>query len=184
MTDPQVPFKRSSDIIDAANLPYAPATAGNWTSSADPGSTKSALDQLALRTATAESRQRIINISAGAEVADVIALTFTVTNGDGTAVNLPVNLKLSIYSDAVLDAKVAKTAFTLGAGGAGVLIAQAAANAVYVFQTNNSGSLVVDVTDVAGGSGLTRYIKAELIATSLPANLWATPVVRQTVTFN
>lgn len=184
MTDPQVPFKRSSDIIDAANLPYTPATAANWTSAADPGSTKAALDQLASRAGSAESRQRIINVSAGAEAANVIALTFTVTKGDGTAITAPVDMKLGIYSDAVLDAVVAKAAFTLADGGDGSLVSQAASNAVYIFQTTAAGSLVVNVTDVAGASGLTRYIKGELIATSVPANTWATTMVRQAVTFD
>jgi hypothetical protein len=133
---------------------------------------------------TQAKRQRIINVAAGAEAADVIALTFTVTAGDGTAINTPVNLKLSIYSDEVLDAVVAKAAFTLADGGAGSLVAQAAANAVYTFQTTAAGSLEVNVTDVAGASGLTRYIKAELIALTVPANTWATTAVRQTVIFD
>lgn len=47
--DPKVPFARSRDIVDAANLPFTPATLANWTGSADPGSTKAALDQLAAR---------------------------------------------------------------------------------------------------------------------------------------
>ena len=53
---------------------------------------------------TQAKRQRIINASAAAEAANVIAVTFTVTAGDGTAITSPVNLKLSIYSDEVLDA--------------------------------------------------------------------------------
>lgn len=184
MTDPQVPFKRSSDIIDAANLPFTPATAANWTGSADPGSTKAALDQLASRSGTLETRQRIINVAAGAEAANVIQLTYTVTAGNGSAITTPVNLKLSIYSDEVLDAVVAKAAFTLADGGDGSLVAQAASNAVYIFQTTAGGSLQVNVTDVVGGSGLTRYVKAELVATSVPANTWATTAVRQAVTFD
>lgn len=184
MTDPQVPFKRSSDTIDAANLPYTPATLANWTGSADPGSTKAALDQLASRGGTLETRQRIINISAGAEAINVIKLTFTVTNGDGTAITAPASLKLGIYSDAVLDAVVAKAAFTLADGGAGSLSSQAASNAVYIFETTAAGSLEVNVTDVAGASGLTRYIKAEIIATAVPANAWATTAVRQPVIFD
>ena len=184
MTDPQLPFKRSSDTIDAANLPYTPATAANWTSAADPGSTKAALDQLASRGATLETRQRIITTSVGAEALNVIKVTFTVTNGDGTAITAPVSLKLGIYSDAVLDAVVAKTAFTLADGGAGSLSAQAAANAVYIFETTAAGVLEVNVTDVAGASGLTRHIKSELIPIAVPANTWATPAVRQSVTFD
>ncbi len=184
MTDPKVPFKRSSDTIDAANLPYTPATAANWTSATDPGSTKAALDQLASRGATLETRQRIITVSAGAEAANVILLTYTVTNGDGTAINTPVTLRLSVYTDAVCDTLAAKAAFTLADGGDGSLVAQAASNAVYTFQTTAGGSLQVNVTDVAGASGLTRYVAAELFATSVPANTWATTVVRQTVTFD
>lgn len=133
---------------------------------------------------TQAKRQRIINVAVGAEAANVIALTYTVTAGDGTAITTPVNLKLGIYSDEVLDAVVAKAAFTLADGGDGSLVAQAASNAVYIFQTTAAGSLQVNVTDVAGASGLTRHVKAEIIATSVPANTWATSVVRQSVTFD
>jgi len=143
-----------------------------------------ALETRATTNETQANRQRIISVSAGAEAANVIALTYTVTAGDGTAINTPVTLRLSIYTDAVCDTLAAKAAFTLADGGDGSLVAQAASNAVYTFQTTAAGSLQVNVTDVAGGSGLTRYVTAELFATSVPANTWATTVVRQTVTFD
>jgi hypothetical protein len=133
---------------------------------------------------TQAKRQRIITTSVGAEALNVIKVTFTVTAGDGTAITAPVSLKLGIYSDAVLDAVVAKTAFTLADGGAGALSSQAAAHAVYIFETTAAGLLEVNVTDVAGASGLTRHIKAELIAIAVPANTWAAPAVRQSVTFD
>ncbi len=45
----QVPFKRSSDIVNLSSLPYTPAVLADWDGSADPGGADDAVDQLAER---------------------------------------------------------------------------------------------------------------------------------------
>lgn len=171
--------ERVDDVEVATGVGYTPADGTAW-ADPDPTAVNGALDDLAL---TRQSLRKI-ETSVGAEAANVIAVTITVTNGVGAALSSAVRLKIGIYTDDVCDTIAAKAAFTLSDGGDGSLLSEAAANAVYVFETSATGVCVVNVTDVATASGLTRHLLIELFHTVSPAQTWAPGPLRQSVTFD
>lgn len=179
--------ERVADVEVASGIAYTPAVATDWDGDADPGNVDGALDQLAERVddneisiGTLIGLHRRFTLALGAEAADVIPLTVTVTDGAGAAISLPVRFQLEIFDDAALDDIAVQAAFTAGISGApgsaGTLLQSAAANARYIFQTDNAGVADIVISDIATASGLTVYIKISLIHTSTPAALCCAPV--------
>jgi hypothetical protein len=104
-----------------------------------------------------------VSLTAGAEAADVIAVTVNVTDLGGTAVSRAQRVVFTVYEATMIEAVAA--AFTCAETGAGTEISTTA-NARLVIDTDANGDAIVSVTDVAGASGKTVYCTAELIPAS------------------
>lgn len=191
MTDPQVPFKRGSDTIDAANLPFTPAVLANWTGSADPGSTKAAIDQVAGRLTTVEGavpaalattlgRIRQIAVAASAEAAEAITLTITLTDGTGATPGTATRVRVYISTDAAGTSAVNSAAFVVADAGNGTIDNADTGNAVWTCLTGASAQVVLSVTDQAA-SGSTLYVWVEVLADGTTPLISAR--VRKSITF-
>jgi len=96
-----------------------------------------------------------VTLAAGAEAADVIAVTINVADLGGTAVSRAQRLVCSLYEATMIEAVAA--AFTMAETGAGTEISTTA-NARLIIDTDANGDAIISVTDVAGASGKTMYL--------------------------
>lgn len=171
--------ERIDDAEVAGGVGYTPSDGSAW-ANPDPTTVAGALDDLALY----RQRVRRISVSQGAENANTVPVTITVTNMIDESISQAVRVKVSIYDDEVLDDPAAQAAFTLSDGGDGSLSFSAASASVYLFETSNGGSLVVNVNDIAGASGATKHLLIELLHTTSPAQLVFPGPVKTSVNFD
>ena len=97
-------------------------------------------------------------LSIGAEAADVIAATIQLTDLDGNNLAEAREVELALYDDNGLESLVG--AFTLGAT-TGTEVTTTAKPRLFVTSTA-AGLIVVDITDVVGGSGSTIHLVARV----------------------
>ena len=191
MTDPQVPFKRGSDVIDAANIPYTPAVLTDWDGNADPGSTRAALDQLAERVDDNEiaiaalgapTYVRRLTVVIGAENLDTIAVTITVKDAEGNAIAGTDTLLVGLYNNAYLSSTANSASFPISDVGAGAIVSSDDGGVSRHICTTANGVLALRITDANGASGSTLHLSVELWHNG-SAGLTAGRLVT-TVTFN
>lgn len=99
-------------------------------------------------------------IAIGAESSDVIAATITVTDVGGGAISDEFDLECTLFEATGIEAVAA--AFTLTDGGAGAVISTTG-NARLFYRSDATGVAVLDVTDVATGSGKTMYLRVTVM---------------------
>lgn len=104
-------------------------------------------------------------ISAGAEASDVIELTVQLEDEDGDSVAEALSFIIEIYENTMIEAVAA--AFTLAAT-SGVEVS-ATANARAIITTTAAGLAVIDLTDIATGSGKTMHVVVRPLASGVRA---------------
>lgn len=100
-----------------------------------------------------------VTYSIGAEAANVIRVTTTVKNVDGTVVDYPVVLQQYLSSDSAGATPSAATT-SLAAGGGGAILTEYTSNMHWDAVSTSAGLIGVDVGDSVGAS--TRYLNTVL----------------------
>jgi len=155
---------RTTDLEDGTTaIPYAPGSLPDWPAG-DPGDQPDGLDVLADRATTLEAGARSLDITLGAEAADVRRITIQVNDGNGNAVTAAHKLIVEKYATQLLWTPEADIAYTLAAAGAGTVDEQLVGATQYACTTDAAGLLELDATDVVGGSNVTRFLRARLLS--------------------
>lgn len=171
MSDPKVPFNRSSLELDAANLPYTPAVLTDWDADADPGNVGAALNQLAERVddneiaiaaAAPTAGVRRLVVTLGAEVADVRSITVTVVDGAGATVAGADKLFVGLYNDEFCTSRANAASYPFADVGSGSIGNDIGGGNQLVAATTAAGVLQMSVTDANGGSNVTLYLRVDL----------------------
>ena len=100
-----------------------------------------------------------LELSVGAENADVIALSFIVKDRAGLLIREATRIHVRLFTSAMIEALVGAVTASENVGAFVSTDAQAAA----IFDTTDQGIATIDVADVAGASGLTFYAIAEFL---------------------
>lgn len=103
----------------------------------------------------ASTEREVLVVTLGAESSNVIAVTLTLNEGDGTtAKGRAATVQCKLYDAAMLDSLVGE--FTLSDTATGVVVSTDARPCVQLTLAAG-GTAVLDCTDVAEASGLTIY---------------------------